>query len=457
MKTLLSVLFGLVLLSYSANAQPLTVHEWGTFTTLHGSNGGTLSGLYFEEEQLPSFVYHFPGFSPDPAIATNGYIPCKDVTVKMETPVLYFYSPVERAVQVHVDFPMGAISQWYPNRSGGEVFPSEGRLDFDNGGRNGSIDWKATVLDPNTTEKLTQTTNISTKWERPRETNSNLIKNQDGEIEKYLFYRGLANFPLPVEVIFTGNGALSITNTSKYDIPYIYIYDHAYDSASVWGTGPLSSGEKKIFVKPSKYYGEDASIPEYNDFYPALTAAGLTREEGLALLGTWNAGYFQTEGFKIFWIVPRKLTDQILPLQISPNPDVLERVLVGKTEILTPFFEQVLVDYYKANKNLDPWKDDRYHLAYMQRVQQLLATEAVSVLNASDEMSITPNPATTTMQIRGASGSASITIRNILGESLLNLNQDKNSELDIHNLPSGVYFVSIADGALHRTLKLVKK
>lgn len=443
----------LILFALRADSQTLTVHEWGTFTTLHGSSGGLLSGLYLEEEPLPKFVYHFPRFSPDPAIQTDGYMPCKNVTVKMETPVLYFYSSVERAVQVHVDFPMGAISQWYPNRSGGEPYPSEGGLDFDNVGRNGSIEWKATVLDPNTTEKLTQTTNISTKWERPRETNSNLIKNQDGEIEKYLFYRGLGNFSLPVEVKFTDNGTLSITNTSKYDIPYIYIYDHMYDSASVWGTGPLSSGEKKIFVRPSKYYGDDASIPEYNDFWPALTAAGLAREEGLALLQTWNAGYFQTEGFKIFWTVPRKLTDQILPLQISPNPDVLERVLVGKTEILTPFFEQVLVDYYKANRNLDPWKNDRYHLAYIQRVQEILGTASVKNTATENEISISPNPATSSIRVFGTAPNAAVVVRNALGESLISTTA---SEINVNRLPAGLYFVSVTDGNRHETLKLIK-
>ncbi|MEP7236005.1 MAG: hypothetical protein ABI778_11990, partial [Ignavibacteriota bacterium] len=144
MRYFFTILTGLIFFSISAASQPLAVHEWGTFTTLHGSDGGTLSGLYFEEEQLPPFVFHFPGFSPDPAIAQNGYTPCKDVTVKMETPVIYFYSQSERQVNVHVDFPHGAITQWYPNRSGGEVIPQSGLIDFSQPEMSGSIDWKAT-------------------------------------------------------------------------------------------------------------------------------------------------------------------------------------------------------------------------------------------------------------------------------------------------------------------------
>src|SRR5688572_29637672 len=130
-------------LALSASGQTLTVHEWGTFTTLRGSDGSVLSGLYIEEEQLPPFVYHHPGFSPDPIIQTNGYRPVKDVTVKMETPVLYFYSPIERNVKVHVDFPSGTISQWYPQRSGGELTPTSDTIDLGKP-MTGSIDWDAT-------------------------------------------------------------------------------------------------------------------------------------------------------------------------------------------------------------------------------------------------------------------------------------------------------------------------
>ncbi len=460
MKYFVAIFTTFILLNCAANAQTLTVHEWGTFTTLHGSTGNTLSGLYFEEEQLPNFVYHFPGFSPDPAIATNGYIPCKDVTVKMETPVLYFYSTVERPVQVHVDFPMGAISQWYPNRSGGEVMPTGSSVNFDDRERNGSIDWKATVLALNTTETLTQTQNIPVKWDAPRQTNSNLVKNDQGEVEKYLFYRGLANFSLPVSVSFKNEGLLKITNSSNLDIPYIYVYDHSdMDSASVWASGPLAAGETKIISRATKYYREDNLIPEYYDFLTALKIAGLNQSEALALLHTWDEGYFQTTGFKIFWIVPRSMTDAILPITIIPKPDELQRVLVAKTEILTPDFEKQLVSYYTAHGNLDDWKGDRYQLAYMQRVDELLGINAVKENDPSGGISLAPNPASSSLHIRGASGNLSVTIRNILGETVMSLseNMTKISEFDIHTFRSGIYFVTITDGVHRQTLKLVKR
>src|SRR5438552_14198860 len=131
-----------LLLAGALRAQvSFNAHEWGTFTTVSGSDGSPLSGIYREEEQLPDFVYHFPGFSPDSSVKSSGYKPCRNVTVKMETPVLYFYSPTQLDVRVHVDFPHGAITQWYPDRFDGEQMPTEDTLRFDNTDRKGSIDW----------------------------------------------------------------------------------------------------------------------------------------------------------------------------------------------------------------------------------------------------------------------------------------------------------------------------
>ena len=86
------------------------------------------------------------------------------------------------------------------------------------------------------------------------------------------------------------------------------------------------------------------------------------------------------------------MTDKIIPIAITPKPDALERVLVGKTEIIKPSFEQALVSYYKKNGNLDTVQYDRYHVAYLQRVQQLLK-EGVSETNAMTSVRIIPNPA----------------------------------------------------------------
>lgn len=79
------------------------VHEWGTFTTIQGSDASVIDGLSHEETDLPEFVYDLRDVYGVTALG-----------VKMETPVIYFYAPESRHVKVSVDFPEGVITQWYP-------------------------------------------------------------------------------------------------------------------------------------------------------------------------------------------------------------------------------------------------------------------------------------------------------------------------------------------------------
>lgn len=117
---------------YAQKAPDYTLHEWGTFTTVSGSDGGLLPGLQREEEGLPAFVHSHAGMenlgdvsgNPDGTVSIKGWIrPLKNVTVKMETPVIYFYTKEPFQAKVAVGFSGGSISQWYPARSGGETPP----------------------------------------------------------------------------------------------------------------------------------------------------------------------------------------------------------------------------------------------------------------------------------------------------------------------------------------------
>ena len=128
-KNLLFILTGLLLLTISIHAQAndLIVHEWGTFTSIAGKNGEAqtwrpLNGA----SDLPSFVYKIP-------VSQNRQ--CKICTwakVRMETPVLYFYTDHEVAVNVKVDFPQGKITEWFPKANVG----------------NTSIAWSNIVINP---------------------------------------------------------------------------------------------------------------------------------------------------------------------------------------------------------------------------------------------------------------------------------------------------------------------
>lgn len=87
----------------------LTAHEWSTFTSIAGVDGGAVewSPLTVSTD-LPGFVEHFP--DPGFKLGLRG-------TVRMETPVLYFYSSREETVSVAVAFANGVITEWYPHAS----------------------------------------------------------------------------------------------------------------------------------------------------------------------------------------------------------------------------------------------------------------------------------------------------------------------------------------------------
>src|SRR5262245_63772093 len=73
-------------------------HEWGTFTSMTGTDGIVLEGLQREEEALPKFVHDL--LKIDAFSATDEKMPASRVTQKMETPVVYFYSDEPLRVQV---------------------------------------------------------------------------------------------------------------------------------------------------------------------------------------------------------------------------------------------------------------------------------------------------------------------------------------------------------------------
>src|SRR5436305_1473833 len=98
-------------------AGDFVVHEWGTFTSVSASDGHLLTGLELEEAPLPPFVQSIAGFSP----TNKGWDrPVCGVTIKMETPVIYFYSAEALTARLEVTFHGGSISQWFPGRADGE-------------------------------------------------------------------------------------------------------------------------------------------------------------------------------------------------------------------------------------------------------------------------------------------------------------------------------------------------
>ena len=114
----------------------------------------------------------------------------------------------------------------------------------------------------------------------------------------------------------------------------------------------------------------------YQEMANGLSETGLNEKEVNSMLQTWWHSYFEKPGLRVFWIVPNDETERILPLQVSPAPEKQVRVLVGRSEVLRPRFEQNLItlSQQKTPEDKGKWamtQYDRYGLAYAERVQNL--------------------------------------------------------------------------------------
>lgn len=95
------------------NPQPvyagLRVHEWGTCTSIAGRDGQAVAWSPLAgSTDLPGFVEHFRNSGC--RLGLRG-------TVRMETPIVYFYDSNEENVSVKVRFSNGVITEWYPRAS----------------------------------------------------------------------------------------------------------------------------------------------------------------------------------------------------------------------------------------------------------------------------------------------------------------------------------------------------
>jgi len=66
----------------------------------------------------------------------------------------------------------------------------------------------------------------------------------------------------------------------------------------------------------------------------ALEKQGLFKEEALAMLETWRLSYFESEGMRVMFVLPRAWTDAQLPLSISAPADIT-RVMLGRIELVS--------------------------------------------------------------------------------------------------------------------------
>jgi len=118
--------------------EKLVVHEWGTFTSFQDFTGDAIGAINADDEPVPSFVHRVgPNHlvvnskrNAPTSIRTSQGAPhlLPAVTMRLETPVLYFY-PFDvngdlPKFDVSVKFNGGWITEYYPHaKVNGPGFP----------------------------------------------------------------------------------------------------------------------------------------------------------------------------------------------------------------------------------------------------------------------------------------------------------------------------------------------
>jgi hypothetical protein len=360
--------FALVSIAASGSAdERLRVHEWGTFTALQEGEGRALAGINIDDEPLPYFVHNLnPGIIVKPHAAAEYHwqhqmkgAPQRHpyVTMRLETPVLYFYPPASETkpfdVSVGVTIRGGWLTEFYPAAEADPPGSGGGRFKFDNLTPEtlGRLAWPNVTLGTAAPGPETD----AHVWTTPRQVQAAQLTvpgKQGDEHERFLFYRGVGNIDVPLRVSTNeANDTLSLHAQcgaalpagQTAVVPALWLVDIRRDGALAFRTVPLltlSADRQRVLATVRRSFPE-ADYSEGNrerleaQMHAALVAEGLFADEATAMLGTWQRAYFQSTGLRVFFLVPRLWTDFILPLTISRPADI-ERVMIGRVELVSP-------------------------------------------------------------------------------------------------------------------------
>lgn len=363
----------------------LTVHEWGTFTVLQDESGTQLSGVNVDDEPLPGFVHHLPASTIVPTVLDSRYwyyrmkgVPRRhpQVTVRLETPVIYFYPPADQKspleVDVRAEFRGGWLTEFYPNAEIDIDGANLEEFDFSRLSTNtlGSLTWEK--LKVGTTDRGPKTDEHV--WLAPRETRAVPVTAANGEAESYVFYRGVGHFDAPLKVLLDRvSGHARFTSALPSDqsspepeaIPDVWLV-HVHEDGRVAYRHLTEvrfdeQGAAKLDPVSFRFVDDDFDSQNLDRLRASMHASivdqGLFEDEATAMLSTWQRAYFESPGLRVFFPVSRSWTDQRLALDLSVEADV-ERVMMCRVELISDIQSSVLSTLAMGPASDSKWLDE---------------------------------------------------------------------------------------------------
>lgn len=360
----------------------LVIHEWGTFTSLQDEAGRAVVGVNTDDEPIPAFVHRISDLIPKPTELAPVYskgVPRshRQVRMRLETPVLYFYPPAAVREPLHVNvqvgFRGGWLTEYFPQAH--VTAPGLQKGDFRFAGLTpktlGTLEWNDLTIGGD--HPLPETD--AQVWLAPRQVRAATVKAPGGEAEKYLFYRGVGNLLAPLSVTrTTDDDGIVIREVLEPELGLraplsmraLWVV-HVREDGSVafrpLGPAKLTGESGRELARTSVNFAQTArpadkksapdaepeqSLETLLDGYTStnlaelraamrkeLIADGLYTDEAEAMLKTWELAYFKSPGLRLFYLLPQQWTDAVLPLQCS-LPVKVSRTMVGRIEIVTP-------------------------------------------------------------------------------------------------------------------------
>jgi hypothetical protein len=347
------------------------VHEWGTFTSVAGADGAAIEwDTLGPKDDLPGFVNDV-GYRCFKWRLTG--------TVRMETPVIYFYSPREITARVNIQFPHGVITEWYPAGDNAiyqskrlidrmaaatrsqmysqkDVFqakslvnpvpqglgpelvklnPSMNGIDTSMRNLMGAIGWDGIKIQPGSTANF-PFENRPSRYYAARGTDAAPLT-AGGQHEKFLFYRGVGFIPVPLFARLSQDGKVVVENRGPDPVPTAILFENRSGRLGYRNAGAIQN------VAEVDAPSLDANFPQLrHDLETALVAQGLLPKEAHAMVETWRDSWFE-EGSRLIYIVPAPAVDAMLPLRVEPAPSQTA-VFVGRIELITAETKRVVED-----------------------------------------------------------------------------------------------------------------
>jgi hypothetical protein len=298
-------------------SKDLVVHEWGTFSTFSGSDGKNLK-FYPYDNDLPEFVHGYKD-----ARSKEGP---RGGLISLETPVVYFYSDKPLKASVHVDFPKGVLTEWYPDAA---------RTD-------NNLEWKGIEVLPGEKLRLLNEKRES-RYYAARETDSCPLRvtfyKEGGthvENEQLLFYRGVGDFVMPLAVQAHGEGKFTV-NWRGPQLAEECLLIQVKAGKIRFQPFKMSELAKSSYRADVQISSQDSSEEKLSaTLVQRLTKLGLYEKEAKAMVKTWKSAWFGEEGTRVLYFLPGEMTEELLPLRVEPKPKTVLRVLVGRHDVLTP-------------------------------------------------------------------------------------------------------------------------